>query len=164
MVALGIVASRNCRVRNCRVQEWLCQELLRLGMVVLGMVASRNGRVRKCHVQEWSFQEWSCWEWSFQDWSFQDWYKYPPQCINHKGILSPWWILHQQVYFVNQFRSTPSGEYIRESPILISEYTRESITNTNNSSNIKKKLQILSRHVLRDQESKNISWNCRFQT
>ncbi len=47
------------------------------------------------------------------------------QCINQKGALTPWRILHQQVWWKTSLDQLSGDEYILES-----------IPNTNNSSNI----------------------------
>ncbi len=46
----------------------------------------------------------------------------------------------------------PGDEYTEESRLPGSEYTGQSITNSNNSSNIRKNLKVLSCRVERDQE------------
>ncbi len=46
------------------------------------------------------------------------------QCVNHRGVLTTQLILHQQGSCVNQYRSTPGGEYTGESQLPVDEYTR----------------------------------------
>ncbi len=88
--------------------------------------------------------------------------------LDSPGVFC-WGVLTHLVYFVparsfvNQFRRLPSDEYTADSWLHCCEYTGESrhpggkytgesIAHTSNSSNIRKKFVILSRHVKRDWE------------
>ncbi len=82
--------------------------------------------------------------------------------IDHRGVSTPWCILHQQLFLETNLGQLTgvfiAGEYTGKSILHRDEYTRESrlydgestgelITNTNNSSNIRKKIEIVSTHV-----------------
>ncbi len=61
-----------------------------------------------------------------------------PQCINPWGVLTPWCILHLQVFLKTNLGSTLSDEYTGKSLLPSGESTGESITNTNNFLKIRK--------------------------
>jgi hypothetical protein len=64
-----------------------------------------------------------------------------PQCIKRRKVLTPWSILHQKVLLLTNLGRLPSVFTTPESQLPGDEYTGESITNSNNSSNIQKNLK-----------------------
>jgi hypothetical protein len=63
--------------------------------------------------------------------SFVNQFRSTPRCIHYRGVSTPRWWIHQGV-------TTPWWWIHRESWLPSSKYTEESITKSNNSSNIRK--------------------------